>query len=136
MMKRRDVLALAAGLSGLAVTRAAASSRPIPFTIVYFKPGGYEIDQRSVEDIPKLAARMLDPAEGSFGGRVSVKGHADGVELEAGLKRLALNRAQVVVETLVAAGVPRRRFFIEAAAEPMYPNDKADQRNCMAMVAW
>lgn len=81
--------------------------------IVYFEFDKSEINRAGQEGLDEVAALL----EASPGYRVRIAGHADAIGSASYNERLSAERAQAVINYLVAQGIDRSRFAIVAEGE-------------------
>jgi len=98
----------------------------VAFVNIEFDYDKATIRPESMSEIQKVADAML--ANPKIG--LEVRGHTDDQGSEEYNQRLSEKRAEAVLETLVAMGVPRRRLTASGFGEsqPLVPNDSDENR--------
>ena len=107
--------------SEFAGAHAAAPRAPVVH-ILYFQTGSTELDPESRADLEAAIAA----AKGTAHVDISVVGHADATGTDAYNSALSLERAQIVRDALVAAGVPGEVIEIayHGANNPLVPTPR------------
>jgi len=93
---------------------------------IFFQTGKSELTESSALEIGKLYDLLIQNPKIN----VEISGHTDNVGGDAENTKLSFDRAKVVVETLVAKGIPTQRIIAKGygKTQPIAPNDTPENK--------